>query len=179
MVFPLNKKILINSSNTEFLKSYREYTEIPILNHPGSFAYKRKNHIHEGVDLYCEEGDDVYSILDGEIIGIFPFTGVIANSPWWNDTYSVLVRHNHFVINYGEITPSNNIKVGDKINEGNIVGNVKRVLKADKGRPMTMLHLEMYSLETNSPIAEWPLNQGKPENLLDPTDFLMSKLLKT
>ena len=43
-MFPLRKpNIKINTSETDFLKSYQQQTEIPLAPHPGSFAKKRKN----------------------------------------------------------------------------------------------------------------------------------------
>lgn len=172
--FPLNKKVSINSDNTLFLPDYTFETEIPLSPHPGSFGFIRKNHIHEGVDLYANDGDPVFSIEDGVIIDILPFTGTIANSPWWNDTYCVLVAHNSYVINYGEITPSMNLSKGSILKGGDIIGNIRTVLLQDKGRPMSMLHLEMYTKGTIEPIKEWSLNTPKPEQLLDPTSLLLS-----
>lgn len=174
MIFPLDKVVTVNDSAIVFKLDYINETEIPIVNHPGSFGFKRANHIHEGVDLYAENGDAVYSIKNGTIIGIFPFTGEIANSNWWNDTWCVLVDHGDFILNYGEIIPSENLKVGLVIHEGDVVGYIEQVLKVNKGRPMSMLHLEMYKKGTVKPISEWSLNSNKPADLLDPTGLLLS-----
>lgn len=174
MIFPLNKKFIhINNSETGFLSCYKNETEIPILPHPGAFGKIRKNHIHEGVDLYCENMDEVFSMLDGTIIGIFKFTGEHIGSPWWNNTWSILIKHHNFTLNYGEIIPINTIKPGDKINEGQLLGNVTTVLKKDKGRPRNMLHLEMYENVVDVPAMEWALDKEKPKNLLDPTELLL------
>lgn len=173
--FPLNKEnISINRDYDYFMSSYKNNTEIPVGEHPGSFGYIRKNHIHEGIDLYAESGDPVYSIEDGVIISIVKFTGEIAGSPWWNNTYSVMIKHRKFTINYGEIIPNESLKVGDIVNAGDLIGNVETVLLIDKGRPMSMLHLEMYTNGTLKPIKEWSLNKIKPEELLDPTDYIIS-----
>ncbi len=172
--FPLNKKdITINNSNTDFLSSYKHTTEIPINPHPGSFGYIRKNHIHEGIDLYANEGDNVISIHDGTVVSIVPFTGEIAESPWWNNTYSIMIEHENYTINYGELIPVESLKIGDKIKAGDVIGHIKTVLLKDKGRPMAMLHLEMYEKGTVEPIKEWSKNKEKPVNLLDPTDLLI------
>lgn len=172
--FPLNKKVSINSDNSLFLSDYTLHTEIPLSPHPGSFGFVRKNHIHEGVDLYANDGDPVFSIEDGVVIDIRPFTGTIAESPWWNDTYCVLVEHNGYVINYGEIIPSRNLSEGSVLKGGDIIGNIRTVLLQDKGRPMSMLHLEMYAKGTIEPIKEWSLHTPQPEHLLDPTPLLLS-----
>jgi len=173
--FPLRKQnITINNSNTAFLTSYKETTEIPVSPHPGSFGYVRKNHIHEGVDLYAEEGDDVIAIEKGKILKIIPFTGEITNTPWWNNTYAIFVEHNDCIINYGELIPVEHLKEGDTIQAGEVIGHIRTVLLKDKGRPMAMLHIEMYKSTATSPVTEWALNASKPPYLLDPTDLLKS-----
>lgn len=173
--FPLKKNnITINDSNTAFLVSYKDTTEIPIATHPGSFGYVRKNHIHEGVDLYAEEGDDVVAIEKGIIRKIIPFTGEIANTPWWNNTYSIFVEHDGYMINYGELIPTNQLKEGDVVEAGEVIGHIRTVLLKDKGRPMAMLHIEMYKPDAVAPVTEWTLNTNKPEYLLDPTELLKS-----
>lgn len=173
-MFPLKKKqIHTTTSETDFLKSYQNQTEIPLAPHPGSFAKERKNHIHEGVDLYCEKGDQVFAIEDGLIVKIKPFTGTLIQSPWWNDTWCVMVEGKSGVFNYGEIIPNENLKEGMSVKEGEIIGKVETVLKKDKGRPMNMLHLELYKSGTTDAILEWSLNQEQPNHLLNPTPLLL------
>lgn len=176
-MFPLKKNFVFdNNTVNKILNDYAIYTEIPSAPHPGAFGVKRKNHIHEGIDLYCEESDKVYSMMDGKIIRIDAFTGVHAGSPWWNDTWYVLIEHNDFTINYGEIIPDKSLFVGKEVKEGDIIGEVKMVLKKDKGRPKSMLHLEMYEKGTKEPIKEWALGEEKPHQLLDPTNYLQQYL---
>jgi len=173
-MFPLKKKqIQTTTSETDFLENYQEKTEIPLAPHPGSFAKERKNHIHEGVDLYCEKGDEVFAIEDGVIVKIKPFTGTLIQSPWWNDTWCVMVEGKSGVFNYGEIIPNENLKEGMSLKEGDIIGTIETVLKKDKGRPMNMLHLELYKSGTTDAILEWSLNEEKPNHLLDPTQKLL------
>lgn len=114
-MFPLKKnKISTNNTENMFLQSYANQTEIPLLPHPGAFSKIRKNHIHEGVDLYCENNDEVVSVENGEIMAIIPFTGEHVGSPWWHNTWCVLVKHENFILNYGEIRPLENLFVGKK-----------------------------------------------------------------
>lgn len=108
----------------------------------GRFGGKRKFDTHTGVDLYCEPGEPVYAIEDGLVVNVCPFTGSRAKSPWWNNTEAVLVEGASGVILYGEIKSA--LKTGALINEGDIIGTVKKVLKKDKGLPTTMLHIELY-----------------------------------
>lgn len=163
-------KIINNKSNVFF--DYKKYVELPIENHPGSFGFIRKNHIHEGLDFYCEKNEPVYSIEEGIIKKIKIFTGEKVFSPWWNETYCVLIEYKNFIINYGEIIPINNLKEGMLIKKGELIGKVERVLKKDKGRPMDMLHLEMYEKGVSDSIEIWSLNKEKPNKLINPTNFM-------
>lgn len=174
MIFPLNKKIIkLNNSENNYLKSYVDITEIPLLPHPGAFSKMRKYHQHEGVDLYCEENDEVRSIEDGIVIKIKQFTGKNVGSEWWNDTWCIMIKGKSGVFNYGEIIPNLNIKEGMSVSEGQIIGNVTKVLKNNKGRPMVMLHLELYTENTLDSNDCWNLNIKKPDNLIDPTNILI------
>lgn len=142
--------------------------EIPIgENHPGSFGYKRKYHTHEGIDLYCQENDEVLSITDGKIIDINFFTGEKVGSPWWNNTYYVAIEYKDFIIVYGEIKVNDNLKIGDSIKKGDTLGYVIPVLKSSKNdRPMNMLHLELYDKNYYTEPKEWI--EKKPDGLLSP-----------
>ena len=72
-MFPIKKQnIKFNNSETGFLENYETETEIPLLPHPGAFSKVRKNHQHEGVDLYCKKGEEIFSIEDGIIVKIKP-----------------------------------------------------------------------------------------------------------
>ena len=141
----------------------------------GAFGVKRKFDVHTGVDLYCNEGDEVLAIEAGEIIAIEWFTGIPVDMPWWNDTHALAIKGEIGIINYGEIRPNRYLKVGDLVEEGTVLGWVVPVLKKDKGKvpSMNMLHLELYS-EYDGEWALWELDKPKPNNLLDPTYLLLS-----
>ena len=159
------------------LKNYKY--EIPEGDALGAFGVKRKFDVHTGVDLYCEEGDLVYAIEDGEVVAVMPFTGDIAGFPWWNNTYAIAISGASGIINYGEIQPDVLIKPTDKITKGTILGYVIPVLKVDKGKvPSTsMLHVELYN-EYEGFWTEWELDKDQPENLENPTELLKKQLLK-
>ena len=72
------------------LKNY-QYS-VPEGEHPGAFLKERKYHLHEGVDLYAEDGEDVFSVEKGEVYKILPFTGKKAGSEWWNDTQAIIIK---------------------------------------------------------------------------------------
>lgn len=176
IILPFNKKLVLNNQYQPLFSSYSTYTELGVLNHPGSFGYKRKFHFHEGIDFYCELNDKVLSICNGTIHSIELFTGEEINSPWWNTTYCVIVKTVFGFMNYGEIQPNSTLYVGKKIKKGDFIGNSLTVLKKNKNRPQTMLHFELYSLNTKKFGISWNIDQPKPINLIDPTS-LFSHLL--
>lgn len=182
---PIDKQFYVTTQDYSFLNRLKEETELILGNeHPGAFAFERKNHTHEGVDIYASENDAVYAIHEGTIIAIRPFTGEhtslvgITPSPWWNNTFCVLVQTKFGVINYGEITPIDSIRVGDRIQKGALLGRVCRVLKTDKGRPLDMVHLERYTYDTDTPVVEWSKGEVKPPRLLAPGNLLLGLCLK-
>lgn len=143
---------------------------IPVNPHPGSFGVVRKYDIHTGVDLYCDPLSEVFAVEDGEVIKIGAFTGAEAQSPWWHNTNFCAIKGSSGIVVYGEIqcllTEGQKVKVGDKI------GHVLQVLKHDKGKPMNMLHLELYSFFTEP--VWWKLGEVCPKGLIDPTSLLTS-----
>lgn len=140
----------------------------------GKFAAVRRHHIHEGVDVYAKEGAPVHAMISGQVINIRPFTGEKAGHPHWNDTDCIMIYHDNQtgILNYGELVPIEGLAIGDEIAAGQIIGHVKRVLKNDKGRPTSMLHIERYVIDTVMPIPEWPLEVVQPRQLLDPSPIL-------
>lgn len=136
-------------------------------NDEGQFMAVRKYDIHTGIDLYCREGSKVYAIEDGEVVAIENFTGELAGSPWWNNTQAVLMEGKHGVICYGEIEPLPTIALGTRIKEGEVIGKVLKVLKKNKGKPMSMLHLELYKHGTRKTVW-WKHGEPQPEELLNP-----------
>lgn len=140
---------------------------------PGSFASERRHDIHTGVDLYCELGQEIVAVEDGEVFKIENFTGPNADdpSPWWNDTQALLIKGKSGVVVYGEI--STDLSVGQKVSRGDIVGRVTTsVLKKFKGRPMCMLHFELMDASTTGTVW-WRTGESKSSVLKDPTPFLM------
>ena len=132
----------------------------------GRFGHPRKFDVHTGFDIYCPDGEPVYAIEDGVVTKIDDFTGIGVDMPWWEDTIAISIEGKSGVILYGEVyTP--NLKVGDSVKEGQIIANIKRVLKKDKGLPMSMLHIELYKHGYRGDWEVWNLNSEKPEQLLN------------
>lgn len=155
-------------------KSPGEFVEIPTFGHVGSFGHTRANHIHEGIDLYAPHGTPVYAMESGIVVYVGAFTGHMAGSPWWNLTYCVMVEGSSGVINYGEIAVDSSIQEGVSVSSGQRLGSVSQVLKIDKGRPMSMLHLERYVAGTKSPVKEWQVGKDRPSSLISPLSILIS-----
>ncbi len=133
----------------------------------GVFGVIRKHDIHTGIDLYCNDKDPVYAIADGYVKKVVEFTG-FDESPWWNNTYAIIVTSNNVDILYGEVMPC--VKVGDNVKNGQHIGNIERVLKKDKGLPTSMLHLECY-INFNR-FEYWYEKEKIPHNLLNPTSII-------
>lgn len=139
----------------------------------GAFGVARKHDVHTGVDLYTHNGAPVRALQAGEVVKIEDFTGAKAQSPWWNETQAVLVENDEGVIVYGEMTPKDGLSVGSKIQAGDLLGQVKQVLKKDKGKnPPSMLHLE-YMRKGSRDTLWWQLGEPQPASLLSP-DVLLS-----
>jgi len=138
----------------------------------GCFGAIRKHDIHTGIDLYCHHGSEVYSIEDGVVVDLGPFTGQLAcpPTPWWHDTNYVAVQGKSGTILYGEITLTDSIVIGQFLPEATVLGHVLTVLKKDKGLPITMLHLELYSKYIKP--VDWSLSSDKPFGLEDPQSLL-------
>lgn len=139
---------------------------------PGRFAAKRTHENHTGEDVYTEIGQPVVSMEHGTVVAIERFTGVHVPgkpSPWWNDTWAVLVEGASGVIVYGEIRPD--VAVGQTVRAGDPIGAVIPVLRTFKGRPMVMLHVELLKPGTRK-TAVWPRGTRRPRHLLDPTPLL-------
>jgi len=144
--------------------------------HPGAFGINRHQHVHTGVDLYAPHGCPVRAMEAGKIIQISWFTGAPIDMPWWNDTRAVYIDGPTGVFCYGEIQEYPNLKVEDTVEEGQVIGYVLTVLKKYKGRPMSMLHLELYDHGYTNIWREWKIGDPKPEYLQDPSKFLFDEI---
>lgn len=153
-----------------------KFSGIPMNFHPGAFGFQRRVNWHPGVDLYTRDGEPVYAIEKGVIVGTGVFTGPKVGTPFWETTHYLMVEGKTGVFNYGEIYESL-FEVGEEIEESQNIGYVKRVLFEHKLRPdipghsCSMLHLELYTHGTTEPV-HWHQFQ-KPSNLLDPTPHLL------
>ena len=133
--------------------------------------------MHPGIDLYCAEGQEVCAIEAGRVVHIENFTGPNATppSPWWNETWSILVESKSGALGYCELKPLPHIHEGMQIKEGDVIATIVPVLKRDKGNGTTMLHFEHYLPGTQHHVT-WVLDAEKPVELLN-SRILLEKLL--
>lgn len=146
--------------------------EIPIGNHVGAFGVYRRYDRHKGVDLYCPVNTEVVAIEEGVVIDIRWFTGEKAGFPWWYNTQAITVKGKSGNLVYGEIEANKFVKLGDKVKECDNLGHVLRVLKKDKGRPISMLHFAMHNHGVLS-TEQWTRGGEQPVGCIDPTNFLL------
>jgi len=175
--FPLKMKYIgVNNDSYSFLDiDLNKEIEIPIYPHVGSFGIRRRFDVHSGIDLYANIGTEVYPVEDGTIVSIEPFTGEVADCDWWENTWGLYVEGKSGIVVYGEILPKSELEIGDKVSVEQCIGTVLRVIKKEKGRPTSMLHLELHKKEfINNP--HWEVGKEKPEGVLDPTDNLIKSL---
>lgn len=162
----------------------RKNTIVPVGDHDGAFGHRRRFDMHTGVDLYCEPGQMVTAVEDGEVVGIEIFTGPRAQSPWWKETKAVLIEGASGVILYGEVDPS--VVLGQQVKAEQCVGFVMTVRRSDftarlrrllhgrfiNNKPKTMLHFERYIPGVTQAVW-WRHGELRPTGLLDPTDKLL------
>lgn len=163
---------LIPTADSESFRSMPALTTgLPLAPHPGAFGVKRKHHYHEGLDIYVPTSTPVMAVEEGEVIAVRQFTGPELGHPWWNKTYAVWVQGPSGVVVYGEIAP--HTQVGAKVIAGSLLGVVVPVLIKDKGRPLSMVHLELHE-DGSTEAPEWLIDVPRPAVLRDPTPFLLA-----
>jgi len=155
---------------------WKKEFEINLFPHVGSFGVRRRHDVHKGIDLYAEVGTPVYPVESGIIVDICWFTGEPLGMPWWEDTKAIYIKGKSGIVVYGEIEPNPNFKIGDEIYfpyRGDSIGTVKRVLKKDNHRPLSMLHMELHHPD-HIHTPQWKIGQSKPFGVLDPTPYLLN-----
>ena len=71
---------------------------------------------------------------------------------------------------YGEIQDA--VSLHQTVQAGDRLGHVIQVLRNDKGRPMSMLHLERH-VQGSRYSPAWNVGEAQPSHLLDPTERLI------
>jgi len=178
-IFPLSDQMEVIGVTWDSMSfqniDYSKQIEIPIGNHVGSFGAVRKHDIHKGVDLYCPQGTDVYSVEDGKIVDVRWFTGPKAGFEWWRDTMGISIEGESGVVVYGEMMVDSNLKEGDEVKQGDKLGEIERVMVKDNGRPLSMLHFALHRHAVLSN-GRWDIGKPQPSGLIDPTNRLISSV---
>lgn len=175
---PVNHIVRRVNEKLRWLFPIRECRGIPINHHPGAFGFNRRKNHHTGIDLYTQDGEDVYAVESGTVVHVDVFTGPKLGHTWWEETKGVMIEGASGVVNYGEVEPESGIIPGTVVRRGQKIAKVKRVLFSDRHRPdipghsTSMLHLELYTHGTRD-FADWHDPQKNP-SLLDPTSYLLS-----
>jgi len=166
----------VTEDSNSFLRiNIEREVEIPVKYHFGAFGAMRRFDRHRGVDLYAPVGTKVSAVQKGIVKDIRPWTGINANCDWWNDTDAISIEGEDGLVVYGEIKVNPKLKIGNEVMAGDLIGEVLQVLKKDKGRPTSMLHLELRKPGFYKNIDKtW--NQDLPDGLLDPTPFLIRSM---
>lgn len=167
---PLDLRLIPTQDSESFRDMPPGATGLPLAPHPGAFAVRRRHHVHEGVDLYAPADTPVRAVEAGEVLAVRLFTGPALGHAWWLPTHAVWVSGASGVVVYGEISPQ--VTVGQRLAAGDLVGAVVPVLTRDKGRPMSMLHLELRAPGSVEDI-EWLDFDTQPAALRDPTPWLL------
>lgn len=165
-------------------RTLREY--LPAYGEPGYFGAQRRHDRHEGIDIYCAEGSDVYAVEDGEVVDSYQYTGEKADCGWWNDTWCLKVKGKSGVVTYGELRMPQDASVqyqaiGNRVTAGSRIGQIGRVLRDGKEQPdirnhsTSMLHIELRTESCH--IDGWRLNAARDRRLLDPMPYLLDKRL--
>lgn len=163
---------------------------IPAAGSAGSFWEDRGDRRHCGVDIYAPAGSPALAIEDGIVIGIGTFTSA-EKVPYWNDTKHVLVENKTGPIcKYAELGDVA-VAAGEFVEAGQLIGHIGIVLdtaritqdsppyiqKLKKLENKSMLHFELYSSppgDTEDYLGGNWFGDSRPENLLDPGEYLRS-----
>jgi len=98
------------------------------------FGWRRpKGRVHAACDLYAPLKSDVVAVDAGIIV---------ESGDFYEGTQAIAIRHEGIgVIRYGEILeiPKEFLKIGAKVEAGNVVGKVGQVIKISP-----MLHFELF-----------------------------------
>jgi murein DD-endopeptidase MepM/ murein hydrolase activator NlpD len=117
---------------------------------------------HAGVDLFARPGDLVVAVEDGRIVGFYPFLRARTGEM----SYALLVAHETFVANYGEVREaslrSRGLSVGDTVTAGSVIADVSDTAQ---------LHFEIYAPGTTRN-QSWPHGAPQPDRVRDPTRLL-------
>ncbi len=89
--------------------------------------------VHRGVDFFCEKGEDVISVGDGEVVKV---TSDIAKG------YCLEIDYGSFVGRYCGLQQGTTLKIGDKVKKGETVGKLEGI--PAEAKQQSHLHFETF-----------------------------------
>jgi len=117
---------------------------------------------HVGVDLFASPGDQVIAIEDGRIVGFYPFLRARTGEM----SYALLIAHDGFVANYGEVRETSlsarGLSLGDHVIAGQEIAEISDT---------SQLHVETYE-EGVTRNRSWRHGAPRPPGVLNPTRLL-------
>jgi murein DD-endopeptidase MepM/ murein hydrolase activator NlpD len=127
---------------------------------------------HAGCDLYFPQGTWIHAVTDG----------VVVNGPYWfySQTFALEVDHGDMIVRYGEIQPDSPVRTGDRVQAGQRIARVGRLVGITV--PSDMLHIEVYDKSAAGPLTVHDeaasvlradgVPFGRRKDLIDPTSLL-------
>lgn len=118
---------------------------------------------HAGVDLYARPNDRVIAVEDGRIVAFYPFLTAATGEV----TYALLVAHDGYVANYGEVRETSldvrGLRIGDAVRAGQDIADISDT---------SQLHFETYvaGVDHNQ---SWRHGDPRPDHVLNPTRLLL------
>lgn len=96
---------------------------------------------HAGCDLYAPVGTTIHAISSGTVtLGPYLF---------YAGTYALEIDHGGFLARYGEIQQKTLVKAGDRVEAGQPIAKVGKLI----GMKNAMLHLELYDKSASGPLT--------------------------
>jgi murein DD-endopeptidase MepM/ murein hydrolase activator NlpD len=134
-----------------------------------------KEGFHCGKDFGLDQGENVYSVCNGKIIiaGLYNGYGSLNPSTKGGCVWIKHIKNNLiFYANYGHIVINENIKVGNEIKEGDIIGTIAHFTNYNKILPH--LHFGIWNNQSVVfPSSHWGYQQeNDKKSWVDPIPFL-------
>lgn len=135
----------------------------PLMTHPLE-PYDGSKRADAGARLITQAGSPVLSVLPGGQVIRGPYAFVAG-------VYAVEVKYpDGSIVRYGGLTKDSNVKVGDVLEQGALIGHVGQ----QRNTGFTALYFEMYSGTAQGPLTQSAEPNRRRSDLVNPTPFLLS-----
>ena len=187
----INIFVIVFGYTNAFGQFHKPIDSYPNTGNYREFGYNVDSQIHLGTDFKTDEGDPVYSILDGEVLYSGEYCGFGAlNIPKNNSNCgknktslpggAIVIRHKNmngdeFYAIYGHIIIAQQIQPNTKVQKGDVIGSIRQFFNGtDKnGNFVEMNHLHFGIFTSHPfPISNWGYYTHKT-NWVDPVSYLL------